>query len=338
MSSPSIRACAPGKLFLMGEYVVLRGAPAIVTAVNRRVIAEVTPSGDHNWRLTSTELDLHAQVIRPGGNDRDNRVSVVEALLGELEAASLLSAPRHLHIDSSGLYTEDGKLGIGSSAAVTVALLTALLQDTGETLDAAARFELAQRAHSKAQGNIGSGGDIAASVYGGTLQFEQGRPAASLEALSDLEIICVRAGRPASTSQFVARYEACRREKPQQIKDLEQVMTALAIQTTAAWADGNAADVIRLAGEFGLAMAQLGEACKLPIAGEAFEMLDQAAGKLGGSYKPSGAGGGDVGLFFLPAGIRQSKLDQVLNMAGITALPLKMHAPAAGHTDSNRAA
>ena len=34
---------APGKLFLIGEYAVLEGGPAVLAAVNRRAVAQYLP-------------------------------------------------------------------------------------------------------------------------------------------------------------------------------------------------------------------------------------------------------------------------------------------------------
>ena len=41
----AVTASAPGKLFLAGEYVVLRGAPAVVAAIDRRVSLRFEPGG-----------------------------------------------------------------------------------------------------------------------------------------------------------------------------------------------------------------------------------------------------------------------------------------------------
>ena len=50
-------ATAPGKLILTGEYAVLDGAPALVIAVNRRVIAthKRAPRGSSAFLLAVTE-------------------------------------------------------------------------------------------------------------------------------------------------------------------------------------------------------------------------------------------------------------------------------------------
>ena len=50
----TIRASAPGKLFLLGEYAVLEGAPAMLTAVDRRVTVQITTSD--RWRVTAVGL------------------------------------------------------------------------------------------------------------------------------------------------------------------------------------------------------------------------------------------------------------------------------------------
>src|SRR5262249_59369926 len=42
----TVRASAPGKLFLTGEWAVLRGAPALVAAVDRRVSVTIEPGTD----------------------------------------------------------------------------------------------------------------------------------------------------------------------------------------------------------------------------------------------------------------------------------------------------
>ena len=42
---------APGKLFLLGEYAVLDGCPAVVAAVDRRVAVRSRPIGGHCVRL-----------------------------------------------------------------------------------------------------------------------------------------------------------------------------------------------------------------------------------------------------------------------------------------------
>ena len=48
-----VEASAPGSLMLMGEHAVLRGQPAIVCAIDRRITATLRPLSDDTIRLHS---------------------------------------------------------------------------------------------------------------------------------------------------------------------------------------------------------------------------------------------------------------------------------------------
>ena len=96
-------ATAPGKLILTGEYAVLDGAPALVIAVDRR--------GDR------------ARARRARAAARRSSLAVADELAARRGAADPAArAALEIAVDSRAFY-DDGatKLGLGSSAAVTVA-------------------------------------------------------------------------------------------------------------------------------------------------------------------------------------------------------------------------
>ena len=109
-----VSVSAPGKLLLCGEYAVLRNAPAVVMAVDRRAVARVSP-GDAPWHTLTT----------PGFSDRTwrfelddgNRVSWLDespeaspelAAAVISEAAVALGASRCIEIDTAGGVECDG--------------------------------------------------------------------------------------------------------------------------------------------------------------------------------------------------------------------------------------
>jgi len=104
-------ATAPGKLIVSGEYAVLDGAPAIVIAVDRRAVARrnTTPRGSSPFLLAVAD-ELAA---RRGASDPATRAAL------------------EISVDSTAFYDKLTKLGLGSSAAVTVAA-TALALDTAD--------------------------------------------------------------------------------------------------------------------------------------------------------------------------------------------------------------
>src|SRR3954471_7989598 len=141
--SPMI-ASAPGKLILTGEYAVLDGAPAIVIAVDRRALARrnATPHGSSPFLLAVADE--------------------IAARRGTADPAA--HAALEISVDSTAFYHRLTKLGLGSSAAVTVAA-TALALGTVNPEEV---LPVALAAHARAQGPRGargSGADIAASVH-----------------------------------------------------------------------------------------------------------------------------------------------------------------------------
>ncbi|HWN69456.1 MAG TPA: hypothetical protein VNM90_17565, partial [Haliangium sp.] len=157
-----ITASAPGKVLLAGEYAVLAGAEAVVMAINRRAVARVVAPGTNEARGAAGSPFLQA---------------LAQAVAAHAGADSPAArAATMLAVDSSALRDVGGiKLGLGSSAAATVAACACALAhgQAGDVRPAAAEVHrLAHVAHGaaqSAQGARGSGADIAASVYGGIL-------------------------------------------------------------------------------------------------------------------------------------------------------------------------
>ena len=100
-----------------------------------------------------------------------NSISVVSQYLKEkyIELKAF-----NLRIDSQLNNVESGKkYGLGSSAAIVVAVISSILTIQGlayERYNLDEIFKLSVIAHLKTQGS-GSGADIAAAVYGGWLQY-----------------------------------------------------------------------------------------------------------------------------------------------------------------------
>src|SRR5256885_8064978 len=112
--APAMIATAPGKLIVTGEYAVLDGAPAIVLAIDRRAIAQrnATPRGSSPFLLAVAD-EIAA---RRGPSDEATRAAL------------------EISVDSTAFYHQLTKLGLGSSAAVTVAATALALGATDAKL------------------------------------------------------------------------------------------------------------------------------------------------------------------------------------------------------------
>jgi phosphomevalonate kinase len=302
-----ITASAPGKVLLAGEYAVLAGAEAVVMAINRRAVARLVAPGTTEARgaAGSPFLQAVAQTVAAhAGADSP-----------AARAAALLA------VDSSALRDVGGiKLGLGSSAAATVAACTCALAHGAQGLGGDARpaaaevHRLAHMAHGaaqSAQGARGSGADIAASVYGGILGVRMRRettpeplaePMIVRPLVPDLErsrvhLVFVWTAAPASTPALVARVHAWR---DAQAGAYERAMTALADAAQALIAalrpSGQAAEVVAAIAAGAEAAGGLGRAAGVDIETEAHRAIARLAAEHGGASKPTGAGGGDIAL------------------------------------------
>ena len=270
---------APGKLFLVGEYAVLEGAPAVVAAVDRRVTGRFVPGAEASSPLIAAAL----RVVRE---------HLVDAFP---EGAPVL--------DSSSLMAGDRKLGLGSSAAVAAAAVGAILQAAGRDLEEsdAIAFKLAFEAHRVAQGGRGSGADVAAAVYGGILRYERPRgaePRIGFLPPLPAELVVFSTGSPSPTVDHLRAVERLAAHDPDlyaaRILDLRTAAEAF----LGAHEAENPRALIAAADAAGAALDAFGRDADFPIVIPALGFAAKLARELGGAAKPSGAGGGDVGVGF----------------------------------------
>lgn len=152
LSKKFVTVSAPGKLMIMGEHAVVYGYPCVVSAVNKYLTVEINSSKE--------KKDI---IITPGFSDKR---FVKEALFLFRDKFSIK--------ESLVLKTrsELGNFGLGSSAAVTAAILKALAEFFSLHLNNKELFNFAYRIVQKVQG-VGSGFDVAAAIYGGTIYFSK---------------------------------------------------------------------------------------------------------------------------------------------------------------------
>jgi phosphomevalonate kinase len=272
---------APGKVMWAGEYAVLDGAPAVMCAVARRVLARVVPA-----RAASRDLSPFLAAAR----------AEIVAAYGPFSREA--AAAGRVVVDSSALQQKGVKLGLGSSAAATVAAIAAAL----DSADPETVHRLAHRAHAAAQaprGSRGSGADVAASVHGGFIAVErQGDGSLPLRVRhlalpAGLTPVLVWTGEAADTPTLVARVRAYGEHDPAGHRAARAGLADAAARVIAALDSGDpVATVAALAGA-GDALAELGARSGAPLVPASLAPLAALARAHGGAAKPTGAGGGD---------------------------------------------
>lgn len=328
----TIRTSAPGKLFLLGEYAVLEGAPALLTAVDRRVTVTISESTSRFWQVSAVSLDIDGLRLDDGGTvpehldpHRRRQLRVFDAVRAAVfTRAGRIPGPLAISIDSSALSRDGHKLGLGSSAAVAAALTAALASAAGLSLEKESVCDLAMAAHRSAQNGTGSGGDVAASVYGGLIRYSRGSTPTLLNWPEDLTVIAVVTGAGSRTTDLVGRVAAyAAREQSQYRADIER-LTRLAEHAQSALSYPSR--FLRLVSDYFAALTLLDAHAQAGIVTAQHQALHALAKHQGGTFKSSGAGGDDVGLAFSHSGEPARALAAAFAQAGAQIVPLRFGA------------
>ncbi|MFI6095721.1 phosphomevalonate kinase [Lentzea sp. NPDC051213] len=334
---------APGKLFVAGEYAVLEpGSSAVLAAVDRQVTVTVTAASAGDGLTIVSDL-----MNRP----MPHVVAAVEIVSELLAEWDLTMPPVQLSIHS-GLHERGVKFGLGSSGAVTVATIDALLAYCHVSLCTEERFRLALLASIRLDARA-SGGDLALSTWGGWIVYSAPDRAAvadlaqrkglrhalqapwpgfSVRPLPPPRGLAVQVGwtgNPASTSDKVAsgtvrnwRGSPAHREF---VRRSNGCVTAL-VDALERGDDTSVLDAIRRARRLLAGADSHGD---LGIFTDGLTAMCDAAEDAGGAAKPSGAGGGDCGIALLEPG--QLVIDRMRARwltAGVVQLPIQVSEPA----------
>ena len=305
----TIEASAPAKLVLLGEYAVLEGAPALVLATAQRARVRIAPAGSGDSHLRSLPLSTHELRFHWSGDGRiewrddpgpEGRRRL-RWLAGLLEALAGLGwwprEPVALEVDTTAFHADDGsKLGLGSSAALAVALAggghhAAGMPPGNLTLDRLVDL------HRGLQGGRGSGVDVAASLLGGLVRYRlvAGRPNATATTLPPgLALLALASGHSVSTAAALERLEAWTETHTERWSVLRQGLREAAERGCYTLEDDASAFAAALA-DYGRQLAALEEATGIEIFGAAHARNHRLTRKQNVAYKPSGAGG-DFGI------------------------------------------
>jgi phosphomevalonate kinase len=326
-----VLASAPGKLVITGEYAVLEGAPALVLAIDRQAHVVLEDSGGSDYEISAPGLGIHAARGRLDATGRiawpalDAAASASLRLVGailETLGAEERPPPFCASLDTRAFHADgDGrrKLGLGSSAALTVALASAI-RALGRR--GAPSLDTLLAAHRRAQHGHGSGLDVAASLSGGLLRYRlhDGQPRIAPAAWPPgLAWCCVWSGRPASTSFFLQRLAAWRAQAPARHA---AAMRELGDCAAAAADAASATALLEAVAAYAQALERLAAASGLDIFCPEHRALAALAARLGVVYKTCGAGGGDIGIALAMDPARLQAFRQAASAAGFAVLEL----------------
>ncbi|MET3558131.1 phosphomevalonate kinase [Streptococcus rupicaprae] len=348
----------PGKLYLAGEYAVVDGALAIIAAVDQylQVTVEASQTGQlHSDQRDDLELTWHRQgqwlVV-----DQDHPYALVQAAMQVAEdyLSALGETPRtyyRLAIKSELDDTNSGqKYGLGSSGAVTVAVIKAVSLFYGQTLSPLTLYKLSVLAQTRI-GLTGSFGDLAASSFGGLISYQrplaawlsgkiaeltigdlvaQDWPNLMIERLSLPENLAFLVG----WTQSVASTEGLLGQVAKNTVDKKQIRQDF-VRASQTCLEGlvrafQEADVLAICQEIRHNRSLLSNYAKqvgLLLETPALATLIDLAEKHGAAAKTSGAGGGDCGIALIADSVKANQIRDSWAAAGILPLDLMIAPP-----------
>lgn len=351
---------------IAGEFSVLvPDQRIIVMAVNRFVYTTIRPSETnqitlenfqlHNipWEYTGETVEV--QTSRKEKDYVENALTTVYTYLKEIEVPF---RPIHMTVNSELDDASGVKYGLGSSAAVVTSIVTSILKHFLPTPPSeTVIFKLAAITHVKTQGN-GSGADIAASTFGGVLAYASFQAewlkcaiqtAHSLTELVEKNWMYwyvhpvqlprnahVRVGwtgTPASTSRLVDRVLALKDKKPETFDAFLKTSKAAVTDFLHGAEIGDMSVLLKSVKQNRSALAHVGRAAKTDIETPLLRTLCNLADRHGGAGKPSGAGGGDCGIAFLPSQQQADDMQDEWGAGGIKPLALTISPLGASEID-----
>ena len=363
-----IEVRSPGKLYIAGEYAVVEpGEPAVLVAVDRCLTARLSESADAGRVRSAGEQHetvswtregrgIAARGARGGIEVSEDYALAAIAAVEELRLERELP-PRYFDIDiTSELADASGrKFGLGSSAAVTAAVVSALDEFYGLGLSLVERFKLAMLASAEVSPR-GSGGDLAASVFGGWIRYSSpdrdalrrhratrgvaatlasaeawaGCGAKRLRPPTGLQLLVGWTGSPASTENLVERSRRSGSTAPSRDFLSESRACVDALEASSERGAVGALDAIRRARRL---LRRFGAESGVEVETEQLRELCDAAERHGAAGKPSGAGGGDCGIVLAPEEPAPTGILREWEAHDIRRLDLSVHPPLGGIDD-----
>lgn len=353
-----IHVKTPGKLFVAGEYAVVEtGYAAIITAVDRFIHLTIKETSKPYGQIFSKGFTTEPAKWERRRNrfwlqKQNYRLKYVRSAIHTTERylyeQRLPLRFYDLEIASELKSDQDKKLGLGSSGAITVGTIRALLQFYGQPDDDLLVYKLAVLAQMNLHVNS-SFGDLAASTYQGWIQYHSfdrdfvaqhfkkiptkdlvhmtwpDLKIEPLEVSDQVNFLIGWTGTPASSNRLVGDVQ---NQKKQSEADYQIFLKASRESVELL------AESLKTNNEQGIkeaivknrqALLTMGQQTGVLIETPALKKLIDIATKYEAVAKTSGAGGGDSGIAFI---FDDSKIEALIaewQAAGITQLPLNIY-------------
>lgn len=300
---------------LFGEHAVVFNRPCLVTAVDSRITVEIK-------KINTQKIKIDAPQVKINGYQRKlNAKACFSPHKGVrfIEAAIEVFKKEYDLVGGLKINAENGfscNYGLGSSSAVSVCLIQALAEIFDKKLDCKQVFNLAYKAVLNVQG-VGSGFDVAAACWGGTLFYLTGGKKITPLKTKPLPLVIAYSGSKADTPTLIRKVQSLREKKFEKIEAIFEKIEAIVKQAKIELKKGNWEKLGKLMTENQELLTQLRVSTPL------IDKLIKSALKAGAwGAKISGAGGGDC-IIVLTSKEKRHQVEQALVKTGGILVPIE---------------
>ena len=236
----------PGKVIIVGEHAVVYGKMALVASISQGVGVQVVERGG------TKKTDIVKKAIEVAGGDDKTQVKI----------------DSNLPIGS----------GLGSSAAVAVAVIKTVRTYLKKPINNDELFSLTMECEKIAHGNA-SGIDPACVVYGGLIAFRKGQPFERLKIVKPIKLLLVNSGKPEESTKEMVELVALNPDRLKIVGRIEELVEQ--VKERLVKGEG-IADLLNMNG---LLLERMG------VVGKFAKKLSDELRTMGCSVKITGAGG-----------------------------------------------
>ena len=319
-----IETTASGKVFFSGEYMALEGGRAITLSTPQSAKVSISESNETDNLFFSSMSDQ----VYPFRIDENMRLIWLEQdpkHLGSILKESIEQfdkgfSGKSISIDTSDFFYEQRKIGVGSSSAVSVAITKALNELFDLRLASESIINLAREIHNKAQDSRGSGFDIITSFLEGrsfACRFVDGTYDYQQIIIPEaIKVFVIINDEYVETSGMIDRYNNAKSENRDYFSKHALKMKEELEHLYASILNKDIESILQKLRGYNELLVDMDNVFNLGIFNNHYELINLSKDE-DVFYKPSGSGGGDIGLLISNDEFRLEKVCKKIESNGI---------------------
>jgi len=320
-----IETKASGKAFFSGEYMALEGGRAIILSTPQSAKVSISETNEANNTLFSSMSDHGYPFLI------DEKLKIIWLEEDPKQLGSILNegiskfnkgfSGKSITIDTSDFFYRERKIGIGSSAAVSVALTKALNKLLDLRLTSKAMIDYSKEIHNRSQDSIGSGFDVIASFMkerslSCQLYGHESYKHEEIKIPEEIKIFAVVNNACSQTSQMINRYEAAKSKYQDYFSNHAPKMKSELDRLHDAILKNDSSLMMNHLTRYNDLLVEMDNKFSIGVFDHHHDLINLAKDH-GVFYKPSGSGGGDLGLLISPDKIRLDNICKELASKGL---------------------